>query len=519
VGLQVSNTTDWRLEPVDWSPEVGRARGLALRLLFVLDVVLAIRYLAWLLQPGRPGQPVLYGMLVAAEVFNLVQGVGFWWTTSRLGGRARATSTPVSTAVDVLIPTYNEDVDIVEPTVAAAAALRGPDVRVALLDDGDRPEMAGLARRYGVAYVARPTHEGAKAGNINHSLARTDAPFVAILDCDHVPRPDFLEVCLAAFSDESVAFVQTPQYYANWRDGGVAAVSWSQQALFFGPIAEGRDARGAMFCCGTNVVFRRAALDDVGGFDPDSLTEDFELSIRLHERGWTSRYVPQVLAAGLGPEDMGSYTTQQLRWARGCLAALPAVLRARLGMRIRLQYLLSVAFWLTGWTFAVYAAFPLVRIVTGEQPIEVASPEEFFIYWGPYFLASMVTVAVAGAGRYSYWAFALMSASFWIHILALSLTVLRRRGSFVVTPKKGAAERQVRPVLVPLALIAILAAVATYGLAVDPSPANITNATFASVHVVVLASGIRFAMQRPRPPRADRPGRLVDASDDWELVR
>ncbi len=62
-----------------------------------------------------------------------------------------------------------------------------------------------------------------------------------------------------------------------------------------------------MFCCGTNVVFRRAALDDAGGFPQDSLTEDFELSIRLHERGWRSPLRSRGARAGLGPEDMASY--------------------------------------------------------------------------------------------------------------------------------------------------------------------------------------------------------------------
>ncbi len=67
------------------------------------------------------------------------------------------------------------------------------------------------------------------------------------------------------------------------------APAWAQQAFFFGPIAAAKDATGGMFCCGTNVVFRRDALADVGGFPEDSITEDYLLSVRLHERGWTER--------------------------------------------------------------------------------------------------------------------------------------------------------------------------------------------------------------------------------------
>jgi cellulose synthase (UDP-forming) len=480
-----------------------------MRVLLVANLVLAARYFWWLLQPGRPAYGILFGLLILAELFNLFQGVGFWWTVSRLHARPRVEPRRARDAVDVFIPTVNEPLDVVEPTVAAAAAMHGDDIRVALLDDGDRPEMAELAERYGIAHLTRRTHEGAKAGNINSALGQTSAPYVAILDCDHVPDPTFVEVCLRAFDDDRVAFVQTPQYYANWRDGGVAAVSWSQQALFFGPIATGRDELGAMFCCGTNVVFRRAALDDVGGFDLNSLTEDFELSLRLHERGWSSRYLPQVLASGLGPEDMGSYVSQQLRWARGCLSAVPSVVRARLRLKIRLQYLLSAAFWLSGWTLVIYMTFPVVRILTGQQPINVTSPEEFLLHWGPYFLLSMTTVAIAGSGRYTYWAFALMAAMFWIHVLASILTLLRRRGSFAVTPKRGTSGRQLRPIAVPMVAVMILIGVAAYGLLRDPSPANVTNATFALVHVVVLMSGMRWAL---------RPATAVDDRAESDLL-
>ena len=222
-----------------------------------------------------------------------------------------------------------------------------------------------------------------------------------------------------------------------------------------------------------------------------------ERSVQGRFGPYGGRYVPEVLTSGLGPEDMGSYVSQQMRWARGCLAALPQVVKARLPLRLRLQYLLSGAYWLTGWTLVVYMLFPVVRILTGEQPIVVATPEEFLVHWGPYFLASMLTVTVASGGRYSWSAFSLMSSAFWIHVVASLLTLLRRKGSFAVTPKQGSSSRQVRPVLVPLAVIGVLAGVAVYGLLRDRSPATITNASFAFVHLAVLTAGIRYALLRP----------------------
>src|SRR3546814_11748560 len=79
--------------------------------------------------------------------------------------------------------------------------------------------------------------------------------------------------------------------------------------------------------------FRRSALDDVGGFPEQSVTEDFQLSVALNERGWRAAYVAEVLAQGLGPEDMASYASQQQRWARGCLAAIPHNLPHKLPLR------------------------------------------------------------------------------------------------------------------------------------------------------------------------------------------
>lgn len=488
--------TDARTLPPDWDPTAGGG-GWRPGLLAVAGSLAAAAYLAWLLQPGRIGNPVLYVVLVVAELVNVAQAVGFWWTCARRrdarASNASAQGT-VDAVADVLIPTYDEPVEVIEPTVVAATQLRGGDVRVAVLDDGDRPEVEAMARRRGAAYLRRTVHSGAKAGNVNHALARTDAPFVVILDCDHVPRPELLERTLPYFADPVVAFVQTPQYYANHHDDGIAAAAWSQQALFFGPIARGKDALGAMFCCGTNVVFRREALQGAGGFPEASLTEDFELSITLHEHGWRSAYVPEVLACGLGPEDLASYASQQQRWARGCLAAAGRVLRSTLRWPMKVQYLLSSLWFTTGVTALVYLSLPVIRLLSGAQPVAGASADRFVLFFGPYFGLALATLAVVGAGSYAWRAYALAFATWWIHAGSLLAVALRRRGRFVVTPKRGAGGRQLRAALPTLVTIAVLVAVAAVGLLRDRSPATLNNVAFAALHATVLAAGIRPAV-------------------------
>jgi cellulose synthase (UDP-forming) len=487
---------DPRLLEPDWDASRAASRQ-RLRLLILIAIPLAAWYFGWLLQPERIGHPLLYGMLAGAELFNLIQAVGFWWTISRNRSRpAGGGKMPAKTPVDVFVPVYDEPVEIVEPTVRAAARIRGADVRVHLLDDGASAEMRELAERVGVAYLRRDGNAGAKAGNINAALGRTEAPFVLILDSDHVPRPNFLERTLDRMADPQVAYVQTPQYYANARKGGIAAGAWAQQALFFGAIARGKAGHDAMFCCGTNVLFRREALISIGGFPTNSVTEDFELSLRLGELGWRSHYVPEVLAVGLGPEDMSSWVSQQQRWARGCLGAIASSLRAKLPTRTRVQYLLSSMYFLSGWTLLVYMSFPVIKLLTGEQPIAVAGADQFLIHFAPYFGVALLTVAVAGAGAYSFAGFALAASGFWIHIQASIRAALRRPAKFVVTPKQGSAARQPRAVLPTLTVIAILSGAAVWGLLADRSPSTLNNVAFAGLHVSVLVSGAWWALRR-----------------------
>jgi cellulose synthase (UDP-forming) len=463
-----------------------------------LSCLLALWYFGWLLMPGRIGNPLLFGLLVVAELFNLAQAVGFWWTAAHdRPGRRERPGPAGGLAVDVLIPTYDESHDVVEPTVAAATQL-GPKVSVWLLDDGDRREMASLAARYGAHYLRRDEHEGAKAGNLNHALARTSAPLVAVLDCDHVPDRRFLSATLPYFGDPDVAFVQTPQYYANEGRGGVAAAAWSQQALFFGTIARGKDALGAMFCCGTNVVFRRSALEDAGGFPERSVTEDFELSIDLHERGWRSVYVTAVLARGLGPEDMASYVGQQARWSRGCLSALPRILTARLPWRVRLQYLLSSMFFLSGWTALIYMMLPVVRILTGAQPLASAGADQFLLHFAPYFGLALFTVGIAGAGAYTFEAFALSFANFWVHIASSAACALRFPARFKVTPKSGIAGPQPGAIFPVLVAVSVLCGAALYGLVRSTGAATLNNVAFALLHVIVLVTGAWPALRGGR---------------------
>jgi cellulose synthase (UDP-forming) len=499
------SATPWdvRLRRVTWEPvPSGWSVRRRVRILILFGIPAAVWYFGWLLSPDRVGTPYLYGILIAAELFNLMQALGFWWTVSNERVRERRPPTR-QMSVDVFIPVYKEPPEIVDLTVAAAVGLRGAEVRVHVLDDGNDDAMRDLAARYGVGYIRRAEHTGAKAGNINHALTKTSAEFIAVFDSDHVADPGFLEATLGWMDDPKVAFVQTPQYYANTDGNRIAAASWAQQALFFGAIARGKDGLDAVFCCGTNVLFRREAFESVGGFPTNSLTEDFELSIHLHERGWSSVYVPDVLARGLGPEDTASYVSQQQRWARGCLSGIPRALKARLPLKLKAQYLLSGLYFLSGWTVLIYMSFPVIRLLGGGQPLGGIDAPVFLLHFVPYYAVALTMAAVAGSGSYTFAAFTLSAANFWIHILSTVYTVLKKKGSFVVTPKQGAGARQPSAVMPALVAVGVLAAACVYGLATNPDAATINNVSFALVHISILMTGCWAALQKPQAPAAE----------------
>jgi len=190
-----------------------------------------------------------------------------------------------------------------------------------VLDDGHRDEVQELARRLGAHYLRGP-REHAKAGNLNAALAQTRGDLVAIFDTDHIPTRTFLQETVPLFEDEEVGVVQTPHVFRNptsssarsgWRAGFRTKRTCSTAAP-----AGARHLGGAFFV-GSGAVFRREALEAIGGFQTLSITEDIHTCMHMHGAGWRSVFVDKALAVGLAAEDLSSYVVQRRRWMLGCL--------------------------------------------------------------------------------------------------------------------------------------------------------------------------------------------------------
>jgi len=464
-------------------------------------VAAALYYFGWLLSADRVGLPVLFGLLVAADLFNGFHAFSFWATCLRSPKR-RPSALPLDPYVDVLIPTYNEPVDVLEPTVRGALAMTGARLRVLVLDDGDRIEVARMAHRLGALYVARSRHAGAKAGNVNHALRVSEpdgAPFVCVFDSDHAPYPEFLERTLGLFVDPEVGLVQTPQVYANAGQGALTAASAEQQAIFFGPICNGRDGFNSSFCCGTNFVARREALTRAGGFPEDSITEDIVLSTTLVGLGYEIAYVGEALSAGLGPEDSHSYVAQQTRWATGCLELLfrrPSLWKP-LSWTQRWQYFAATSYWLTGWTILVYVSLPVVHLLFGWRPVE-DSAGVFAVHFLPYFLLSVLNLSRFTGGGYSLRGLALNWGSFHVHVRSTLRVLIGQRIAFAVTPKHAVAGRAWRGLGLNLVVVAILIGSCLYGIAGGLDAATFNNVTFALLDAALVAGIVTFASSQAR---------------------
>lgn len=479
-------------------PVDQRARYLRnCRIFSALSAVAGLGYLKWLLLDAKPENWPLYLVLVFSEVFNIAQAAGFWWTisTQRWTDPRPIDFSRTHERVDIFITVCGEPLEIVTRTLEAALAIRHPRTSVWVLDDGKSTDVRVMTRAHGAGYLTRETRRGAKAGNINDALAQTDGHFVVIFDADHVPVPSFLEETMGVFLNRQIAFVQTPQAYGNRNLNRVSAGAHEQQELFYGPILRGRNNCNAVFACGTNLVFRRSALEGIGGLPEDSITEDLRVSLLLLKAGYRSEYVSKVLASGMGPVDVGGFFSQQLRWARGGLEILfrrKPFFRG-MGAQTTFQYALSFMYWFTGPAFAGYIILPVTFLLAGVRPVQ--APNQYPVYFVPYILIALWTIVYASGFKVTFRALWFTLAAFPVHIAALVSSLSNKAASFVVT-SKGAAETSLRPVIPQVFAVALLAAASAFGIAVQgATPAVMNNVAFALGEVAIIQGLIRYALQ------------------------
>jgi cellulose synthase (UDP-forming) len=452
------------MDPVSSQTSQIKASGptLPVRIAIVLAVVATLRYFTWrVTDTMNPAVVWFFYLFLAAELVGFGEVFLFYLTTWRRRIHHAEPALPGRT-VDVFVPTYNEPVALLRDTVVCAVSMRYPHTTW-ILDDGNRPEVRALAEELECRYLARAERVHAKAGNLNHALAHSTGDFVVTLDADHVPQPDLIDRLLGFFENPKVAIVQVNQDFynldsfqhaTNWED----RAAWQQQELFFNVIQPGKDALGAAMYCGSPAMLRRAAIEEIGGFATETVTEDMHTGLRLQKRGWEVIYYNKTLARGLAPQTFDAYQTQWHRWGLGAMQVFRLerpFLGAGLTLGQRLSYLSSFYFYWTSVQKLFFLLVPIFCVATGVFPL-LTDPGQYLQYFLPALVLNLAaTIALQGGvtgfvltERYN-----LIKLGSMLRALS---GLVRREAQFRVTPKAksgGATVWQALPYLVLVVLL------------------------------------------------------------------
>lgn len=444
-------------------------------------------------------------------------------------------------SVDVYIPSYNEEPELLETTLAAAVCIDYPrdKLRVYLLDDGGtdqklahsnpdqaaaakerRETLTALCERLQVTYMTRPRNEHAKAGNINHAFQKTSGDLVLILDADHVPTVGILKATVGFFQQDTGLFlVQTPHFFVNpdpvEYNLGTFERMPSENEMFYYSIQPGLDRWNGSFFCGSAAILRRAALEEVGGFSGDTVTEDCETALELHSRGWRSVYLPRPLIAGLQPETFDSFIAQRSRWTQGMIQLFllkNPLFKRGLTVAQRLCYTSTMLYWFFWFWRPIFLLSPLCYALFGLEIYRINLPD-FACFVIPHvFAAAFLSQFLHGRMRwplfselYEY------LQSFHVSRAALATMIRPRDPVFKVTAKGQSVEEDgFSPLATPfivttLLLAAGLAACAwRYSMFPEHRAAIVPVAVWCSLSLLLALGGLAVVYERKRVRRQER---------------
>jgi cellulose synthase/poly-beta-1,6-N-acetylglucosamine synthase-like glycosyltransferase len=301
--------------------------------------------------------------------------------------------------VTIQLPIFNE-MYVVDRLIDSVCEIDYPagKLEIQVLDDSTDETRAiaelavrrQTARGFDIKYIHRTDRTGYKAGALDAALKVARGEFIAIFDADFLPPADFLRKTVPYFVDEKIAVVQARWGHLNQSYSLLTRV---QAILLDGHFVlehGGRNRSGCFFNFnGTAGVWRRTAIDDAGGWQHDTLTEDLDLSYRAQLRGWRFLFLPDLVTPAEVPVEMNAFKSQQHRWAKGsiqtCRKLLPYILIADIPMKVKIEaffhltanfnYLLMIALsvlmfpamvvrYQMGWTEMLLIDVPLFAAAT-----------------------------------------------------------------------------------------------------------------------------------------------------------
>ncbi|MTD28089.1 UDP-forming cellulose synthase catalytic subunit [Erwinia sorbitola] len=433
---------------------ISKSKKISL-VMVILSALMSTRYIYWrateTLHFNSEVEAILgIGLFIAELYVWLILILGYLQTSWPLKRTIEPLPDDVSLwpTVDVYVPSYNESLDVVRDTVLAAQCIDYPrdKLKIYLLDDGKRSEFARFAADVGVGYITRDDNRHAKAGNLNHAMKITKGELICVFDCDHVATRTFLQATVGAFlKDEKLALLQTPHYFYSpdpfERNLKAAREIPNEGALFYGPVQQGNDNWNATFFCGSCAVIRRSALEDIGGFAVETVTEDAHTALKMQRLGWGSAFLAIPLAAGLATERLGLHIVQRTRWARGMTQIFRVdnpLLGRGLKWQQRLCYLNAMLHFQFGLPRVIFLTAPLAYLLFNLNIIH-SSASLIFAYVLPHLVMSLyVNSRMNGRFRATFWGEIYETVMAFHLVIPTLLTMISpKHGKFNVTDKGG----------------------------------------------------------------------------------
>ena len=414
--------------------------------------------------------------------------------------------------VDVLICTYNEPLSLLEMTIAAACDMDYPKERffIHICDDGRRKELKKLCAEYSVGYITRDNNEGAKAGNINNALKVIQGDLFAVLDADMIPTRNFLKHTVGYFSNPNLSFVQTPQVYYNqdMYQYNLSKHIPNEQDFFMRDIQEARAARNAVLHVGTNAVFRRSFVLEIGGYPTCSITEDMAVGMQLQAHGYDSIFVNEELVYGLSATTFTELVKQRDRWCRGNLQVLKnynPITTKGLSFSQKIAYLDGGIYWFANIQKMIFIISPLIYLYTGLLVLD-CDLKNLLSFYFPYLIGQLLMFNIfSGKTRSMKW------AHYYEIVMApqLSFSIIKEmlnlKTKFNVTSKETVMDKrsfQIK-IVIPHIIILILTLVGWGKSAIDIvyQDAHIAsymlNFFWSCYNLMGIVTALRVAWQKP----------------------
>jgi cellulose synthase (UDP-forming) len=437
-------------------------------------------------------------------------------------------------SVDIYIPTYNEDVEIVRKTALAAMAVDYPTGKkeVYILDDGRkyperREKLRQMCESLGCYLMIRDNNDHAKAGNINHALIRTSGDLVLILDCDHIPTSNILRQTVGFFFNPKVSLVQTPHWFYNPDPFERNLLTQGQvpvgNELFYKVLQKGNDFWNASFFCGSAAVVRKSHLLEVGGIAVETVTEDCHTSLRLHSKGYETVYYDKIMVAGLAPETFSAFVGQQVRWARGMAQILRLefpLFNRKLTLAQRICYTSATTHFFFGFPRLMYAIAPLAFLLFGINSVRGLGLETLTYALPSILLALNANYIIHKGVRFSFWNEIFEYAMAFQDGLVTFMALLNPKlGSFNVTDKGVKVSRRtfdwasvwILLVIGSLSLVSLFTIPYWLISGLQQPDAVWINTIWVSVNVMLLIAAILVAVEQPQLRQSHRLGRKLPA--------